>query len=288
MGCKQSALSQTAQQNLSNNEHVSLHQNPEVHYAPETVALVSDLLTSLGYEMNSQTLAPGPSPVPSAPPVEDDNSIIKFDGISNVIIREFITSAIDVVTCPICKKEYNDTTCQPCTLPCGHTCCMSHTGGLYCPICSHRRQVKVRPTPSLALQDSIQALKTILDMLKVAENFYNIEDDNTDIYQEYAYCKNEVTTRLNRVGNPNIRDALDKALGSIECSVCFERFGSESTTPCTLPCGHSYCLHVAQNLQSCPICRAEVTNPKTRSITLDETARKLRIATEMLMIIDRD
>ena len=96
---------------------------------------------------------------------------------------------------------------------------MSHTGGLYCPICSHRRQVKVRPTPSLALQDSIQALKTILDMLKVAENFYNIEDDNTDIYQEYAYCKNEVTTRLNRVGNPNIRDALDKALGSIECSV---------------------------------------------------------------------
>jgi hypothetical protein len=29
-------------------------------------------------------------------------------------------------SCPVCFERYDDSKCSPCTLPCGHSCCLSH------------------------------------------------------------------------------------------------------------------------------------------------------------------
>lgn len=64
--------------------------------------------------------------------------------------------------CPICFEHYDDASRLPCTLPCGHSCCISHISGLHkCFHCRAPISDELSIQPSFALRDAALLVKQL-------------------------------------------------------------------------------------------------------------------------------
>ncbi|KAJ7100734.1 hypothetical protein B0H15DRAFT_769964 [Mycena belliarum] len=55
------------------------------------------------------------------------------------------------------------------------------------------------------------------------------------------------------------------------CDVCLEPFGTELRAPCSIPCGHVFCVSCLQHIarQNCPLCRTPFEARNTIRLHLD-------------------
>ncbi|KAJ7176769.1 hypothetical protein C8R46DRAFT_889424 [Mycena filopes] len=66
------------------------------------------------------------------------------------------------------------------------------------------------------------------------------------------------------------------------CDVCLEPFGTDLKAPCSIPCGHVFCVHCLHHLArpTCPLCRTPFDSRHTIKlhIDLDSIAAPLSVA----------
>jgi len=222
-------------------------------------------------------------PVPQLEEEEDDiknEYTERLGNVQNKHIHDFLRNIINTLKCPICRQVYNDTTCKPCTMLSGHSCCESHLQG-----------TDVDYSIPIALRDAIGALRKIIDMLFLVEECYTIEDDDIrtrcDIYQQST---SEISCKVEQVHNPNIRDLITAALSTSECPICFERYDTKRFQPCTLSCGHSYCRSHVEEFESCPTCKTSLGQHESgyvnTSVSLARVAEAIQDAATLLIAID--
>jgi len=48
-------------------------------------------------------------------------------------------------------------------------------------------------------------------------------------------------------------------INNFKCPICFEVYG-DIYLPCTLQCGHSFCLEHIKHISNCPLCKTKIKN----------------------------
>lgn len=81
-----------------------------------------------------------------------------------------------------------------------------------------------------------------------------------------------------------VRKTLKNSISCVECPICFEQY-SEVHVPCTLPCGHSFCLDHLKHMTTCPICRNPLPTIEhlDRSISLLDASNAISKLTSALL-----
>jgi len=87
--------------------------------------------------------------------------------------------------CPICFENFDDASYLPCTLPCGHSCCISHVSVLnICCTCKEPIPHHVNIRPSYSLRDGAILYKDLFERYELSKS---IDCNSTSIPSSLSF-----------------------------------------------------------------------------------------------------